>query len=120
MLDHTTQNRRCWERRTDRPSGAFLSALYDWHLTLCYPSDISAAAAELDSVLWNMLEYATKLHIPKGEEGLGVECSLQAPGIAYLQGRSFQHSLVRQPVKQGGLGLRSMEDTSPAAFIGGI
>ena len=92
----------------------------DWHLTLCYPSDISAAAAELDSVLWNLLEHATKLHIPKGEEGLGVECCLQAPGIAYLQGRSFQHSLVRQPVKQGGLGLRSMEETSPAAFIGGI
>ena len=79
-----------------------LSQKLDWHLSLCYPSDISDAAAELDSVLWDLLEHATKLHIPKGEEGLGVECILQAPGIAFLQGRSFQNILIRQPVKQGG------------------
>ena len=67
-----------------------------------------------------MLEHATKLHIPKGEEGFGVECTLQVPGIAFLQGRSFQNILIRQPVKQGGLGLRSTEETSPAAFVGGV
>ena len=97
-----------------------LAQKLDWHLSLCYPSDISAAAAELDSALWDMLEHATKLHIPKGEEGLGVECTLQVPGIAFLQGRSFQNILIRQPVKQGGLGLRSMEETSLAAFVGGV
>jgi hypothetical protein len=97
-----------------------LAQILEWHLSLCYPSDISAAAAELDSALWDMLEHATKLHIPKGEEGLGVECTLQVPGIAFLQGRSFQNILIRQPVKQGGLGLRSMEETSLAAFVGGV
>ena len=38
----------------------------------------------------------------KGEEGLGVECILQVPGIAFLQGRSLQNILIRQPVNQGG------------------
>ena len=79
-----------------------LAQKLDWHLSLCYPSDISAAAAELDSVLWDMLEHVTKLHIPKGEEGLGIECILQVPGITSLQGRSFQNILIRQPVKKGG------------------
>ena len=76
-----------------------LTQKLDWHLSLCYPSDISDAAAELDTVLWDMLEHATKLHIPRGEEGLGVECVLGVPGIASLQGRSFQNILTRQPVK---------------------
>jgi hypothetical protein len=88
-------------------------------LSLCSPSDISAAAAELDSALWDMLEHATKLHTPKGEEGLEVECTVQVSGIAF-QGRSFQNILIHQPVKQGGLGLRSMEETSLAAFVGGV
>ena len=43
----------------------------DWHLSLCYPSDISEAAGELDRVLWDLLEYATKLHIPRGRRGWG-------------------------------------------------
>ena len=43
----------------------------DWHLSLCYPSDISEAAGELDRVLWDLLEYATKLHIPRGKRGWG-------------------------------------------------
>ena len=62
----------------------------------------------------------TRLHIPKGEEGLGVECVLSVPGINSLQGRSFQRWLVHQPVKLGGLGLRSQVETSVAAFIGGV
>ena len=97
-----------------------LAQKLDWHLSLCYPSDISEAAFELDRILWNLLEHATKLHIPKGGEGLGVECVLQVPGIAFLQGRSFQRSLIHQPVKLGGLGLRSLVETSPAAFVGGV
>ena len=28
----------------------------------------------MDSILWDLLQYATKLHIPRVEEGLGVEC----------------------------------------------
>ena len=66
-----------------------------------------------------MLEHATKLHTPKGEEGLEVECTVQVSGIAF-QGRSFQNILIHQPVKLGGLGLRSLVETSPAAFVGGV
>ena len=45
---------------------------------------------------------------------------LHLPGMTSLQGRSFQQWLVHQPVKLGGLGLRSQADTSAAAFIGGV
>ena len=79
--------------------------------SLSYPSDIRGAAMELDTILWDLLEHNTRLHIPKGEEGLGVECVLDVPGIQSLQGRSFQSLLVHQPVKLGGLGLRSQVET---------
>ena len=45
---------------------------------------------------------------------------LSVPEVSFLLDRSFQKSLVHQPVKLGGLGLRSMAETSPAAFIGGV
>ena len=45
---------------------------------------------------------------------------LNLPAVNSLQGRSFQQWLVHQPVKLGGLGLRSQADTSAAAFIGGV
>ena len=32
----------------------------------------------------------------------------------------LQHWLVAQPVKFGGLGLRSLVETCPAAFLGGL
>ena len=35
-------------------------------------------------------------------------------------GLSFQSWLVRQPVRLGGLGLRSLADTCPAAFLGAL
>ena len=98
-----------------------LAQKLDWHLSLNYPSDIAAAAACLDSRLWQFLEFATGLHIPEGDEGLGVECVLSAEELpACLQGRSYQQWLVRQPVRLCGLGLRSLLETSPAAFIGGV
>ena len=37
-----------------------------------------------------------------------------------MMGQTFQELLVRQPVKLGGLGLRSMVETSPVAFVGGV
>ena len=40
--------------------------------------------------------------------------------VAGLQGRSFQEWVVRQPVKEGGLGLRSIADTAALAFIGAV
>ena len=97
-----------------------LAQKLDWHLSLSYPTDIREAAIELDSILWDLLQHCTRLYIPKTEEGLGVECVVNLPGVNSLQGRSFQKWLIHQPVKLGGLGLRSQLETSAAAFIGGV
>ena len=53
-----------------------LAQKLDWHLSLSYPSDIQVAANELDSILWDLLQHCSRLHIPQGDEGLGVECVL--------------------------------------------
>lgn len=46
---------------------------------------------------------------------------LQVPELPpHLQNHSFQHWLVREPIKMGGLGLRSLVETSPVAFVGGV
>ena len=37
-----------------------------------------------------------------------------------LDGKSFQEFVVRQPIRFGGLGIRSREELSPAAFIGAV
>ena len=98
-----------------------LAQKLDWQLSLNYPSDVEAAASRLDTVYWQLLEFATGLHIPRAEEGLGVECVLMAPGLPpSLRGRSFQSWQVRQPVRLHGLGLRSLLETCPVAFIGGV
>ena len=90
-----------------------------YSLSLQYPSDMRAAATTIDTILWNMMERATGLHIPREEEGRGVECVLDIP-VRGLRGKSFQHHLVRMPVREKGMGLRSMVDTIPAAFLGSI
>ena len=73
----------------------------------------------LDTILWNMLESATGLHIPRREEGLGVECVLQVP-VWGMEAQSYQKWLARLPIRERGMGLRSLVDTSPAAFIGAV
>ena len=45
---------------------------------------------------------------------------LDLQGIRDLEGRSFQSLQVAQPVKLGGCGLRSLEETMQPAFIGGL
>ena len=62
-----------------------------------------------------MLEAAVGAHIPRGEEGRGWEVTLPVPG---REGLSFQHWVVRQPIKMGGMGFRSLEETSLVAFLG--
>ena len=91
----------------------------DYHLALCYPSDIVEAAKEMDKLLKNMVECATGMSIPLLDEGRGVECCPQTT-VTRLQGRSYQEFMLRLPVRQGGMGLRSMEDVSMAAFVGGV
>ena len=98
-----------------------LAQKLDWQLTLNYPSDVAAAATRLDTVYWEFLEFAAGIHIPRTNEGLDVECVLAAPGLPpSLEGRSYQCWLGRQPVRLSGLGLRSLLETSPVAFCGGV
>ena len=73
----------------------------------------------MDGILWRMFEQAAGQHIPRVDEGMGVECSLNVP-IDGLGGHSFQSWLARLPIKEKGMGLRAMEDTIPAAFIGSV
>ena len=78
------------------------------------------AAVALDDHIWLALEGMCGQHIPKGEEGSDVECVVNVPGVPELRGRSFQKHLIGQPIKLGGIGLRPLAETCPAAFLGGI
>ena len=91
----------------------------DYHLSLCYPSDIKPMAKYLDTVLWSVFERSVGQHVPRREEGLGTECVLDLP-IDAMMGRSFQELFTRLPIRLRGFGLRSLCETSPAAFIGGV
>ena len=91
----------------------------DYHLALCYPTDMVEAAKEMDRLLKTLLECASGLSIPNGDEGRGVECCPQTT-VTRLHDKSYQDFMVRMPVRLGGMGLRSMVDVSLAAFIGGV
>jgi hypothetical protein len=98
---------------------ASVSQKLSYHQSLQYPSDIRPHAERLDTILWGMLESATGLHIPRVEEGLGIECVLRLP-VQGLEGQSYQQWLARLPIRERGMGLRSLVDTCPAAFLGGV
>ena len=90
----------------------------DWHLTLCYPSDVREAAERLDRIFWSVLGFVSRSKIPTGrDQGAS---TLSVPDVDWLNGSTFQELLVPQPIKLGGLGVRSLTETSPAAFIGGV
>ena len=91
----------------------------DYHLSLCYPSDMEVAAREMDNRLWFMLQKAAGFSIPRVDEGRGVECC-PSPPIRRWNGRSYQDLMVRTPVRLGGMGYRSVSETSLVAFVGGV
>ena len=91
----------------------------DYHLALCYPNDMAEAASQMDQLLYNMLEGACDLDIPRVDMGRGVECCPQVP-VTRVQGKSYQDWMVRLPIRLGGMGMRSMVDISLAAFIGSV
>ena len=91
----------------------------DYWLSLVYPSQVRPAAEGMDKLMLESVESLLGVHIPLSDEGLGWECPIQVP-VQGLEGRSFQQWVMRQPVKMGGLGLRSQVELSPAAFIGGL
>ena len=93
----------------------------DYSLTLQYPSDMLECATRVDARLWAALEQLAGQHrIPRGEEGGEVECVLDLSMVPSLNGCSYQRLLAGQPVKLGGLGLRSLVETRYPAFIGGL
>ena len=73
----------------------------------------------LDNALWSILERVAGQHIPRVEEGLGDEECLGIP-VDTMANSSFQELFVRTPVHMRGFGLRSLEQTTKAAFIGGV
>ena len=89
----------------------------DYSLTLQYPSDVLECAATVDAAIWGALEkLAGQPQIARREGGAGVDLG-RIPG---LEGRSYQCLLAAQPVKLGGLGLRSLVETCYPAFLGGL
>ena len=73
----------------------------------------------MDMLEIKILEKLIGSHIPLEKEGLGWDLPINVP-IENLNRRSFQQFVIRQPIKMGGLGIRSNVETSPAAFIGGL
>ena len=73
----------------------------------------------MDNLQMQVLEALVGMRIPLQGEGLGWDCPLQLP-IQGLDGRTFQHWVIRQPIRGGGLGLRSNVEISLVAFIGGL
>ena len=96
-----------------------LSHKFDYWLTLCYPSQVKSAAERMDALQNRILDNLAGTHIPM--EALNNEWAicLPVPDIN-LQNRSYQHWVIRQPVKMGGLGIRSNVETSLAAYVGGL
>ena len=96
-----------------------ISQRFDYFCQLSYPSDIRPVAEWLDGELWRFLEAAVGAHIPQREEGRGWECVLDVP-VDWLMGKTFQCWVARQPVKLGGMGLRSLVEASQVAFVGAM
>ena len=77
----------------------------DFSLNLQFPTDILERAAAFEARIWRALEQlAGQDLIPRGEEGLGVECVGDVREVPELQGHSYQHLLVPLPVMLGGCG----------------
>ena len=92
---------------------------FDYWLQTSYPSVVKPIAVWLDKELWKVLESATGLKIPRGASDNSWNCTLPMPVVG-RDGLSFQEWIVRLPVKLGGFGFRSLEDTAGIAFIGAM
>ena len=98
-----------------------LAQQLDYWLQLCYPTDVKYAAERMDRILWQVLQVVAGSVIPRRECGAAWSCIVDVPmELAGERDRTFQEWAVRQPLKLGGLGLRSQLDTIPQAFVGAL
>ena len=97
-----------------------LNQKLDYWLTLVYPSQMVKAAEKMDKLLKNCLDHLIGDNIPldNSEEKSWV-CPINIP-VDGQNGRSFQSWIMRQPIRMGGLGMRSQEEICSFAFIGGV
>ena len=93
-----------------------ISQRFDYWLQMSYPSVVVPVARWLDEQLWNILETATGFSIPSGATNSSWNCVLPIP-VVRRSNRSFQQWVVRQPVRLGGFGLRSLVDTAGPALV---
>ena len=91
----------------------------DYWLMLVHPSQMKAAAARMDAILWDMLEAVVGAHLPRQDEGLGYESPLDIP-VQNLTGRSFQAWMAQMPIRLGGLGLRCQADLAQISYISAL
>ena len=91
----------------------------DYWLSLVHPTQMKESARRMDDVLWQMLEVAVGVHIPRKEEGLGYEHCLNIP-VENLTGMSFQSWVAMLPIRLGGLGMRCQSDIAHSAYIGAL
>ena len=80
------------------------------------PTQMKETAESLDNVLWEVLEGAAGGEVPRTDRRQGWECLLN-PEVDSLTGKAFTEWAVRQSIRLGGMGLRSLADLSPAACL---
>ena len=96
-----------------------LQQQFGYWVSLVHPSQVAGAAARVDTVLRKVLEKVAGGEIPQERGGLDYTCAI-GPEVGWLEGRSFQNIITGLPIKSGGLGLRSMLDLAPAAWLGAL
>ena len=74
---------------------------------------------EMDRILLSMVQKATGLAIPMVDQGIGVE-HCPRPPVTRVAEKLYQNWNMRTPVRLGRMGLKSVAETSLAAFVGGV
>ena len=94
---------------------------FEYWASHCYPSDSIPAARKLDRQLWRLLEGVCGTSIPQvtSRATSSWDCVLPVdmPGREDL---TFAAWVTRQPVKLGGMGLRSFSEMCRPAFYGAL
>ena len=79
------------------------------------------AAERMDQVIQTVLEKLVDYGIPMEMDAAAPDWTTALPvPVDSLKLRTAQHWIIRQPIKMGGLGIRSCVETSGPAFVGGL